>query len=188
MTVMAAHDPLHRGTHLLDTFLGLELPDGYRAELIEGEIHVSPPPDGDHEDLVYRVIAQVVANSATRMAFSGNKGLLLAEGDHVIPDITFVPHASRLFRGAPSWMEPDGVAMVVEVTSGRPDRDETVKRRLYSLSGIPLYLLADRGRSTLTLHSVPAGEDYKGRFTVAFGEPVPLPEPFAFDLDTAEFL
>ncbi len=51
MTVMAAHesasDASAQSADLLQTFLALDVPQGFRAELIEGEIVVSPPPDGE---------------------------------------------------------------------------------------------------------------------------------------------
>lgn len=64
--------------------------------MIEGEIVVTPPPDGDHEDCIGLIVNQVIRRSRTEMQFSGNKGLKLQSGngrptDHVIPDGTFAP-------------------------------------------------------------------------------------------------
>lgn len=81
-----------------------------------------------------------------------------------------------------------GVAMVLEVTSTRPKADREVKRRCYARGGIPFYLLIDRDTSEVTLLSDPREEDYRQRCTVPFGKPLALPEPFAFDLETSDFL
>lgn len=53
---------------------------------------------------------------------------------------------------------------------------------------LPLYLLVDRESSWITLFSDPETDDYQELRAVAFGKPLPLPQPFAFDLDTADFL
>ncbi|WAZ21357.1 Uma2 family endonuclease [Streptomyces cinnabarinus] len=193
MTAMA-HEPLTQADVLLEGFLALDTPEGFRAELIEGEIVVTPPPDGDHEDYIELIVEQVYGRSRTRMQFSGNKGLKLHSGgdlglkDRVIPDGTFAPRELRLYRGAESWMPCDGVAMVLEVTSTKPKADREAKRRCYARGGIPLYLLVDRAASSITLFSDPDKDDYREHCTRPLGKPLTLPEPFAFDLDTADFL
>lgn len=192
MTAMA-HEPFTQEDVLLEGFLALGVPEGFRAELIEGEIVVTPPPDGDHEKYISRVVRQVIRQSLVDMDFSGNKGLVLETGgaspkNRVIPDATFGPVELDLFGGASSWMPSDGVTMVLEVTSTRPQADRELKRRSYARSGIPLYLLVDRGESSVTLFSEPEKEDYRQLTTVPFGKSIPLPEPFGFDLQTAEFL
>ncbi|WP_370069426.1 Uma2 family endonuclease [Streptacidiphilus sp. MAP5-3] len=178
---------------LLESFLALETPEGFKAELIEGEIIVSPAPDGDHQDAIDQIAFRVYRDSNVPMQQSGNTGLLLPRGgpcpkNHAIPDITFAPRALRLFRGAPSWMRCDGVAMVVEVTSLRASLDRVMKRHCYGRGGIPLYLLVDREQGKVVLHSLPKGDDYVDRYAVDFGEPLPLPAPFGFVLDTGELL
>ncbi|MFJ9621809.1 Uma2 family endonuclease [Streptomyces sp. NPDC101181] len=187
-----AHEPFTQAEVLLEGFLALDTPEGFRAELIEGEIVVTPPPDGDHEDYISLVLKQVLKKSRTEMDFSGNKGLKLRSGggcpkNHVIPDGTFAPTALRLFRGADPWMPPEGVALVVEVTSTRPQADRGAKRRCYARGGIPLYLLIDRDESSVTLFSDPGDADYRQHLTLPYGKPLALPEPFAFDLETVDF-
>lgn len=62
---------------LLEGFLALGTPDGFRAELLDGEIVVTPLPDGSHEHCVSHLVTQTVSLSETGMVFSGNKGLLI---------------------------------------------------------------------------------------------------------------
>ncbi|MGV9272519.1 Uma2 family endonuclease [Streptomyces griseosporeus] len=188
-----AHEPLTQEEVLLEGFLALDTPEGFRAELIEGEIVVTPPPDGDHEDYINVIVKQVIRRSRTDMDFSGNKGLKLTSGEgcpknHVVPDTTFAPTHLRLFRGAESWMPCAGVAMVVEVTSAKPKADREAKRRCYARGCIPLYLLVDRDNSSVTLFSDPENGDYREHCTRPVGKAITLPEPFAFDLDTADLL
>ncbi|KAB7848318.1 Uma2 family endonuclease [Streptomyces mobaraensis] len=194
MTAMAQEPRLMTPEEtLLDYFLTLETPEGFRAEFIEGEIVVSPAPDGDHEDAIELIVAQMYDHAKVRMQYSGNKGLKLPRGgscpkNYAIPDATFAPRERRLFRGAPTWMPPEGVAMVAEVTSSKPERDRIAKRHCYARAGIPLYLLVDRDESTVTLFAEPAKEDYTEVHSVPFGKSLPLPAPFDFDLDTTDFL
>ncbi|MEU8540937.1 Uma2 family endonuclease [Streptomyces sp. NPDC048717] len=192
MTAMP-HEPLTQEDVLLEGFLALETPEGFRAELIEGEIVVTPPPDGDHELYISRIVNRVIRHTRTEMDVSGNKGLTLngaagAPRDRVIPDATFAPQERDLFRGAESWMPCDGVSMVLEVTSTRAHKDRDTKRRCYARGGIPFYLLVDRDDSTVTLFAEPEDGDYRARQTVPFGKPLTLPDPFGFDLVTADFL
>lgn len=187
-----ALDPITRKL-VLDWFVALDTPEGLRAELVEGELVVAPVPDGHHEHCISRIVRQMHRCSHTDMQFSGTKGLKLRNADscpqdHVIPDGTFVPQDLRLFRGADPWMPCDGVVMVLEVTSQNPRLDREIKRRCYARAGIPRYLLVDRDTGWTTLFSAPGSDDYQEHRAVAFGKPLPLPEPFSFDLETADFL
>jgi Uma2 family endonuclease len=186
------YDPIS-GNLLLDWFAGLNTPEGFRAELIEGEFLLRPLPDGSHEHCLSEIASQIHTGSRTAMTFSGNKGLKLKGAhacpqDHVIPDGTLAPGDLRLYRGADPWMPCAGVAMVVEVTDARPETDRETKPRCYARGGIPLYLLVDREASSITLFGDPGKDEYRERCTRPFGKPVTLPAPFGFDLDTADFL
>jgi Uma2 family endonuclease len=187
MTVMVDEPPTQGDNGLLDRFLALDAPEGLRAELIDGEIVVSPPPGSRHERTIARINRQVMLHSSTAFDFSGNMGLVLP-GDggipsYVIPDGTFAPLDLDVYDNDDSWSEPDGVAMVVEVTSSKPGAE----RYGYARAEIPLYLLVDRDDKRVTLFSRADGKDYARTDQAPFGKGLVLPEPFGFELDTTDF-
>ncbi|MFF2147248.1 Uma2 family endonuclease [Kitasatospora sp. NPDC058190] len=167
---------------LLQAFLELDTPPGYKAELIEGEIVVTPPPDGEHESAFSLLNRQFMRKAETEFDLSGNKGLIVPTG-RFIPDGTVSPVGHFLDAG--SWADPAGVLLVFEVTSTSPRRDREQKRRGYAAAGIPCHLLVDRSEGTVTLFTEPEGDDYTRKEPVPFGKPIDLPAPFSFTLDTA---
>jgi Uma2 family endonuclease len=166
---------------LLEAFLALETPEGFKAELIEGEIVVTPPPDGDHETAIGRIVWQVARQCPEGVDFAPGKGLIVPDGRY-IPDGTFTETDAMV--GQQSWMKPIGVLMVLEITSSKPEKDRDAKRKGYAAAAIPLYLLVDRQRNEIVLHSEPARSDYRTVTRVPVGEPLPLPAPFDFELAT----
>ncbi|MCP2335127.1 Uma2 family endonuclease [Actinomadura rupiterrae] len=178
---------------LLDIFYEIEMPEGLRLELIEGEMVVTGPAEGDHEDILDTLVWQIHRCSGTRMSWSGAKGLILPDGEgppnHVIPDGVLAPRELRPFRGAGPWMHPDEVTMVVEVISSGQKEDRKRRRRCYAKAELPHFLVIDQPKRRAVLFSNPDGEwgEYKESMRVAFGSCLKLPEPFGFALDTAEF-
>ncbi|MFD0684684.1 Uma2 family endonuclease [Actinomadura fibrosa] len=180
---------------LLEGFLAFGTPKGFKAELLDGEIVVTPPPVGRHEKSISRLIAQVAQGTSAELDVACNMGLILPSGgdhpdDRVIPDATFGLAELDIFDDEESWVAPEGVAMVVEVTVKRADlaeRDRVAKRYGYARGGIPLYLLVDRERREVTLFSQPEDGDYRRSSGVSFGRALALPGPFGFELDTADF-
>lgn len=166
------------------------LPEGFTAELINGRIIVSPPPDGDHnENVVY--IARQIHASTDGLQLSQEPGLAIDSyrGGRARPDGVVAPFG--YFRGQPSWAEPSGVLLVLEVTSGREvdaEVDRTEKRDAYANTEIPVYLLLDRHRRQVVVHWAPSGGQYTHQSSVVFGEKLSLPAPLDFELDTAELV
>lgn len=163
----------------------LSIPEGFRAELIEGEIVVTPPPVGDHEDILGLIGRQIARNAASELYLSGTKGLIVP-GGRFIPDGTVAPAGH--FRGKDPWMKPDGVILVIEVTSTNPHRDREQKRRGYAAAKIPLYMLVDRESAEVVLYSEPRDGRYLADVRVPFGKSLDLPEPLSFTLDTGRFV
>ncbi|MFJ7246004.1 Uma2 family endonuclease [Kitasatospora sp. NPDC098652] len=167
---------------LLQAFLELDTPLGSKAEFIEGEIVVTPPPDGAHETAFSLLNRQFMRKVEAELDISGNKGLITPRG-RFIPDGTLSPVGH--FEHADSWAPAEGVLLVFEITSSNPYKDREPKRKGYAAAGIPCYLLVDRTDGMVTLFTEPDGEDYITQTKVEFGKSIDLPAPFSFTLDTA---
>lgn len=193
MTVMV-HEPLSYGDGdvLLESFLALDTPEGFQAELIDREIVVTPPPGSRHDRTIGKIVGQVYQRSSTQFDYLPNKGLKVPAADpgrseRMIPDATFAPAELDIFDNDESWIEPAGIALVVEVTSSHPARDRVAKRHGYARASIPLYLLVDREEKKVTLFGGPNDDDYRSVSWVPFGQAITLPKPFDIELDTSEF-
>jgi Uma2 family endonuclease len=157
----------------------LDLPAGFKAEIIEREVVVTPAPGFQHESYFARLSHQLNVNG---WSVSGNLGVLTPLG-RFIPDMTVVALDYWERDSDEGWQRPDGIAMVVEITSTNPSNDRDSKRRGYAGAGIPLYLLIDRQRKESVLFSEPEKGDYATRARRPLGEPIPLPRPFSFVLE-----
>ncbi|KUL65512.1 hypothetical protein ADL28_06370 [Streptomyces violaceusniger] len=170
--------------------LSAAAPEGWRVELIEGEIHVVPPANGEHEEIVSEVADQVTSRRTNKeLRTRTGLGLLVPEASatgKVVPDIVIAPKGS--FDDSLEYHDPGAVMLVGEVTShSTADNDRGPKLRGYAAAGIPFYLLIDRERKQAVLHSLPAGKRYTRKVEVDISQPLSLPEPLGFDLDTSEF-
>ncbi|MEU2288892.1 Uma2 family endonuclease [Streptomyces sp. NPDC013178] len=184
--------PSHEGASVEQVFqlISATAPKGWRVELIEGEICVTPPANGEHEEIVSELTEQVIDRRRDRSLrnYTGI-GLNLPGASvtgHVVPDLAVAPKGT--FDDKEEWHDPSAVLLVAEVTStSTADRDREKKILGYARAGIPVYLLIDREAGEVTVHSEPSGDQYAKASKCKLGLTVPLPAPLGFDLDTAEF-
>jgi Uma2 family endonuclease len=122
----------------------LKLPEGTRAELIEGELLMTPSPKLPHQNVALNLAASLRAFVMERglgRVFVAPTDVHLPSGDVVQPDVLFVASARSgilqdWIRGAPDLLveilSPEGV-----------ERDRLVKRDLYARNGVKEYWLVD---------------------------------------------
>lgn len=163
-------------------------PETVRLEFINGKIEVKPVPDGDHDEIIMW-LRDVCGELLPNLRLFGERGLKVEKYrlGRARPDAALVPR--RHFSGHGEWSDPDGVLMVVEVTSHDSDtnrRDRIEKRDGYAAADIPVYLLIDRENCTVTVHSEPKDGSYRSLTTRPYGTPVELPAPVGVTLETEE--
>lgn len=166
--------------------LGDRLSDALRLEFIDGRIGEKALPDGDHGRIIEWLTRLCIQNNAGWWLYP-DQGLRVEtyRKGNARPDGCLAP--SGTFAGQGEWASHDGVLMTVEVTSGDSDtdrRDRVEKPRAYAETGVPVYLLIDRDRGEVKVHSEPKEERYEMVVTVPFGKSVSLPDPVGFELDT----
>ncbi|WP_137989132.1 Uma2 family endonuclease [Streptomyces vilmorinianum] len=163
-------------------------PESLHVELINGRLIVTPAPDGDHDENVMSVGDQVRAHDPGLRVYQ-ERGLAVPAYRAGRARVDGAVAPAGYFRGQPSWSDPSGVLLVIEVTSGREadaEVDRVDKRDAYAQAGIPAYLLIDRHRGEAVVHREPSAGRYRHECRAVFGAKLQLPEPFGFELDTSE--
>lgn len=128
-----------------------KLPDDVLAELIDGEIFMSPnTPTRHHQQVVgnlYIAIRTFVESRKLGVVYVSPLEVQLPTGDIVHPDLTFVSEANREILK--TWVEgsPDLHVEVISPTSA--ERDRFVKRDRYARSGVKEYWLVDMESRTV---------------------------------------
>ncbi|MFH8405004.1 Uma2 family endonuclease [Streptomyces sp. NPDC018019] len=157
--------------------------DQLKIELIDGKIVMQASAAPFHNYIVALLTAQMIS-----------KGRMVLPEQALISDISsFEPKADltvtteEAIRANPNPLPADRVDLVVEVVSSDRDSDYIKKRFWYAMSRIPLYLLIDPNECMIELYSEPDRTSYRRVAPYRFGDPVPLPEPFSFPVDTTRF-
>jgi len=169
------------------------LPEEIRAEIVDGDIIVSPLQLNAHERVIMYLVGLLVPAANTLGWWVNTSGGVILEPDwnEYRPDLQVAPEAAWPKEGN-TGPELSEVKLVVEVTSpGKRNliRDRKTKYAAYARAGIPLYLMIDRydGGGFTILYSNPSDEEYLDAHKVPFGEKLTLPEPFGVEIDTGEF-
>ena len=131
------------------------LPDGQRAELIDGEMYMMAPPSMIHQKIVTRLSADI--NNYIRHkhgdceSFVAPFAVFLNADDknYVEPDISIICDKRKLedrgCNGAPDW--------IIEVTSpSDPQRDYGIKLFKYRAAGVREYWIVNPQKNTVTVY------------------------------------
>jgi Uma2 family endonuclease len=164
-----------------------ESPDGSKAEVIGGQLVVSPSPSRRHGLIFAKLAVQLGRLLPSHLAVTNTITLeMAATAERYIPDLLVVHE--DLLRSDEWLLEATHAELVAEIASPSNARqDRVTKVRGYAASGVPIYLLVDPLEQSVTLFAEPAGETYKDMHKVAFGASIELPAPYQGKIDTESF-
>ncbi|WP_371503376.1 Uma2 family endonuclease [Kitasatospora sp. NBC_00374] len=181
-------------TYLLDTWRGLEVPEGWRAEIEEGQIVLVPPPGKGHNLIAGEVHDALVRCLPPEIGAYQTLGVEIVQSERVyVPDLVVVDKAllRQSDRTDADPVDAAEILLAVEITSsGNARHDRTRKLWAYAHAPVPHHLLIDRFDEhgpTVTLFSEPVNGAYRQSLRTPFGKPVALPEPFGVELATEGF-
>ncbi len=180
--------PPEHHLRLLEYAESLSPPPGFKVEVSGDEIIMMAGPLLIHQRNLLVVREQFDANRPSDLMPTENTDLASPEvGKLRNPDLAYIPLAAALTAG--NEIPADLAAIAVEIVSpSNPENDWVGKVRDYPLMGIPVYLLIDPRDSSIAMFTEPGPEGYRQRYTAKFGQSVPIPAPFGFDLATTELV
>lgn len=148
------------------------LPEGERAELIDGQIFYMAPPTTNHQRLVsdmhYQIKDYIRQNNGECEVFPAPFAVFLSENDrtYVEPDISVICDRNKISdkgcHGAPDW--------VIEIVSPNTKQMDYYKKLFkYRTAGVREYWVVDPDRKLVTVYNFERDtmEEYP------FGEEVP---------------
>jgi Uma2 family endonuclease len=170
---------------LCRTLLSMEVPDGYRAEIIRGSIVVSPWSKGYYFRVMESIREQLREHLPEGDA-CGDAPFLFAFPSWQRmygPDLYVA--ARSAFDTTRPYVDGEALTLVAELTSGSTrESDLEDKVAVYGMAQVPVYLLLDMQEESATVHWAPNAKGYTSHLTVPFGKSLRVPAPFDCELDT----
>lgn len=164
----------------------IDPPEGYRVEIVDGNIVMSASPFGKHAHIVARIRRAILPSLPTQFEVYDNTTLEDPYLQRYVPDLAIWP--VELVDTETEWVfSGNQCLLAVEVTSPGQERRDHEKAKGYARSDVPIYLLVDRKQRVCILCTEPEGDRYKDRHELAFGKPVTLPLDPPVTIDTSDF-
>ncbi|MFD7403981.1 Uma2 family endonuclease [Streptomyces sp. NPDC059866] len=158
----------------------MERHPGYRVEIIEGHLLVTPSPDAPHARALTSLMVPFIAAGlhGEETEVLQNVGLWLPTGaeDYAIPDLVVVDADIDDHFVENNAYDPVCFRLVLEVTSSNWRDDLKTKVTAYAEAKVPVYLVVDRKHQRLHVLTEPTGSEYANHRVHAPGETVTLPE------------
>lgn len=164
------------------------LPDGERAELIDGEMFIMESPSMTHQKILGELYVQIYMhirkNKGPCEVFLAPFAVYVANDtrNYVEPDITVVCQGNKLdergCHGAPDW--------IIEITSpNNKYMDYVRKLTLYHATGVREYWIVDPKQKYVTVYDFEHGE---GPVVYPFSEPVKVRIYENLSIDFRQFI
>lgn len=162
------------------------LPEGERAELINGEMFMLASPNAVHQELLgtlyVAIYSYIKGNRGKCKVYVAPYSVYLHNDDktYLEPDIAVICSKDKMdikgCHGAPDW--------VIEITSpSTRARDYGIKLEEYRKAGVVEYWIVDPGKGQVTVHHLQAGTISR---TYSFTEKVPVGIYNGFEIDFQE--
>ncbi|MFJ9415846.1 Uma2 family endonuclease [Streptomyces sp. NPDC101227] len=166
--------------------------EGWKVEIIEGIVTVSPPPGHHHNFIAQKIQRRLYSVLPEEWGIYQTLGTAIpSRKGCYVPDLAVVPDDVVLGAAPDTYVPASAATLIVEVTSqSNASNDRIPKAAGYARAGVPLYLLVDRwapAGPAITLYGEPADDVYRVLWSGKFGDQVDLPEPFGLTLDTGMF-
>ncbi len=140
----------------VDEYLQADLPEGYRYELVDGEIQVTPAPGGQHDTVMDRLGEMLYAykrRHPRRIQHISFRSGLPIPGKETVrePDVAVYARWTPKPADGSVWKKNTPILVIEVVSIGGEHRDYHQKREEYARSKIEEYWIVDPGAADITV-------------------------------------
>ncbi|MFJ9415770.1 Uma2 family endonuclease [Streptomyces sp. NPDC101227] len=170
----ATEQPFKSSSDELDElFEQMPAPEGYKVEIVEGTVVMSPQRD-IHWQTIRRIVRaledrfgmDVLVTSDVRIDFPG-------ELNGFAPDVAkFADGSTKDKAGRRRYQDIEFVAEVI--SKGTATNDYGPKKEAYATAEVPVYVIADPYIGRCRVFTDPQDGEYKSDLTLAYGKPIDL--------------
>lgn len=152
------------------------LPEGERAELIDGQMYMMAAPSSEHQALVTRAVGELYAyikqHGGDCSVFSSPFAVFLGDNqDYLEPDVTVVCDPSKI-RDDGCHGAPDLVLEVVSASSRR--QDYFTKLFKYRAEGVREYWIVDPMKNRVMVYRFSEDEDHEDIDVYSLWDAIPV--------------
>ncbi|MCG3041213.1 Uma2 family endonuclease [Streptomyces fenghuangensis] len=164
----------------------MPVPEGYKTEIVEGSVHMTP-----QRDTHWEIIAALYDHLRSRHPRNRLKSDLRIDfpgpRNGFAPDMVLLAEDSRQdSQGRWCYQDVEFVAEVISESTRQNDYGK--KYEAYATAEVPAYLIVDPYSGQCHLFTHPKEDEYRSHLTVGFGEEIDLREtPVGMVLPTDEF-
>lgn len=170
-----------------EMFEQMSVPEGFKAEIVEGAICMSPQRD-THWEITRRIVRAledrfgmaVKVKSDVRIDFPGHLNGFAPDVAKLRDDV------QKNSRGRWRYEDVEFIAEVISKSTALNDYGP--KKTAYAVAEVPVFLIVDPYTGKCLLHTQPKNGDYATETRVSFGQPIDLTGiPLGLTLTTGEF-
>ncbi|MCX4812882.1 Uma2 family endonuclease [Streptomyces sp. NBC_01239] len=183
---MAESDNTSALDEMFERLETMPVPEGYKVEIVEGTVFMSP-----QRDTRWEIILDIVEQLRTRYSRKRVKSDVRIDYPGHLNG--FATDVTAMAEGAVKtedgrWRHQD-VEFVAEVISkGTAANDYGPKKAAYAAAEVPVYVIADPYQGRCHIYTHPKGDDYATETKAAFGDDLDLGDTVVgLVLSTADF-
>ncbi|MEE1941592.1 Uma2 family endonuclease [Streptomyces sp. TRM 70361] len=164
----------------------MPVPEGYKAEIVEGTVHMTPQRD-THWEIIAALYDHLRSRHPRNRLKSDVRIDFPGPSNGFAPDMVLLAEGARQ-TGRGRWRYQD-IQFVAEVISEATRHNDYGKKcEAYAAAGVPSYLIVDPYTARCHLFTHPKDGEYRSHLAVGFGEVLDLGDtPVGLVLPTDEF-
>ncbi|MFD4877368.1 Uma2 family endonuclease [Streptomyces sp. NPDC058420] len=183
---MAESDNTSALDEMFERLETMPVPEGYKVEIVEGTVFMSPQRD-THWEIVLDIVEQLRTRYSRKRVKSDVRIDYPGHLNGFATDVTAMAEGAVKTEDG-RWRHQDVECVAEVISKGTAANDYGPKKAAYAAAEVPVYVIADPYQGRCHIYTHPKGDDYATETKAAFGDDLDLGDTVVgLVLSTADF-